>query len=178
MLSQQPHITTADGRRRLACSPVALLVFIVNEQEEVLLLAHPKRGGSWEVVNGALEARETVVEGALRETREEAGEEVRVRPLGTVHISTFHYDENVQYMLSVGYLMAYEGGRIQPGDDMAGSRYKWWRLDDLKDVNVKVLIPPDGKWLIERAVELHRMWIGREVELQPELIVPHEVKPK
>jgi len=176
MPSQQPYITTANGRRRFACSPVAILVFIVNEQEEVLLLAHPKRGGSWEVVNGALEAGETLVEGALRETREEAGEEVRVRPLGTVHISTFHYDENVRYMLSVGYLMAYEGGKIQPGADMAGSRYKWWGSQDL--AKVEMLIPPDGKWLIERAVELYRMWRGREVELQPELLVPQEVKPK
>jgi CubicO group peptidase (beta-lactamase class C family) len=82
-------------------------VFVVNEQEEILLLAHPKRGGSWEVVNGALEAREPVAEGALRETYEEAGEEVCVRPLGAGHVSTFHYDDNVQYMLSVGYLMAY-----------------------------------------------------------------------
>lgn len=178
MPSQQPYVTTADGRRRLACSPVAILVFIVNEQEEILLLAHPRRGGSWEVVNGALEAWETVVEGALRETREEAGAEVQVRPLGTVHISTFHYDENVQYMLSVGYLMAYEGGRIQPGDDMAGSRYKWWSLDDLADEKVKMLVPLDGKWLLERAVELYRMWIGRERELQPELVVLHEIKPK
>jgi len=47
--SQQPHITTKDGRRRFACSPVAILVFIVNEEEEMLLLAHSKRGGSWEV---------------------------------------------------------------------------------------------------------------------------------
>ena len=178
MPSQQPHITTANGRRRFTCSPVAILVFIVNEQEEVLLLAHPKRGESWEVVNGALEARETVVEGALRETREEAGEEVQVRPLGTVHAYTFHHDGNVQYMLSVGYLMAYEGGRIQPGDDMAGSRYKWWDLNDLANEKVKVLIPPDGKWLIERAVELYRMWRGREWELQPVLVVPQMTKPK
>jgi len=121
MPSQQPMVTTADGRRRFSCSPVAIPVFIVNDREEVLLLAHPKRGGSWEVVNRALEAGETIVEGALRETREEAGEEVRVRPLGAVHVSTFHYDEKVRYMLSVGYLMAYEGGKIQPGDDMAGS---------------------------------------------------------
>lgn len=178
MQSQQPCITTADGRRRFSCSPVAILVFIVNEQEEVLLLSHPKRGGSWEVVNGALEARETVIEGALRETQEEAGKGVRVRPLGTVHISTFHYEENVQYMLSVGFLMAYEGGKIQPGDDMVGSRYKWWGLDDLADEKVKLLIPPDGKWQIERAIELYRMWVGREMELQPDLVVPNEMKPK
>jgi len=178
MLEQQPYITTADGKRKFACSPVAILVFIVNEREELLLLAHPKRGGSWEVVNGALEARETIVEGALRETREEAGDQVRVRPLGTVHISTFHYDENVRYMLSLSYLMAYEGGDIQPGDDMTGSQYKWWSLDDLADESIKLLVPPDGKWLMERAVELYRMWKGKEPELQPELVVPQATKPK
>ena len=53
---KQPHILVAGGHRRFACSPVALLVFIVNDREEVLLLAHPRRGGAWEVVNRALEA--------------------------------------------------------------------------------------------------------------------------
>ena len=178
MQNQQPYITTVDGRRKFACSPAAILSFIVNLQEEVLLLAHPKREGGWEVINGAMEARETVVEAALRETREEAGAEVRVRPLGAVHISTFHYDENAQFMLSIGYLMAYEGGRIEPGDDMAGSRYKWWSLNDLTDEKPKVLIPPDGKWLLERAVELYRIWKGRERVLQPKLVVPHEMESK
>jgi ADP-ribose pyrophosphatase YjhB (NUDIX family) len=130
------------------------------------------------VVNGALEAGETILDGALRETREEVGEEVRVQPLGSVHVSTFHYDENVKYMLSVGYLMAYEGGRIQPGDDMAGSQYKWWSLEELADENVKILIPPEEKWLLERAVELHRVWKGKDVDLQPALFVPQETKPK
>jgi len=181
-LSQQPYITAATGRRRFACSPAAILVFIVNEQEEVLLLAHPKRGGSWEVVNGALEAGETVLESALRETYEEAGAEIQVKPLGTVHVRTFHYDENVKYMLSIAYLMAYQGGRIQPGDDMAGSQYRWWGLEDLADEQVKLLIPPDGKWLVARAVELYRMWNqtwkGSERDLQPELVVPSATKPK
>jgi 8-oxo-dGTP pyrophosphatase MutT (NUDIX family) len=176
MPGQPPCITTADGRRTFACSPVALLVFVVNEQEEVLLLAHPERGGCWEVVNGALEAGETVVAGALRETREEAGAEVQVRPLGAVHVSTFHYDEQVRYMLRVGYLMAYEGGRIQPGDDMAGSRSRWWALDDLRDEKVEVLVPSEGMWWFERAVELYRLWAGREVVLQPELVVPQGTK--
>jgi ADP-ribose pyrophosphatase YjhB (NUDIX family) len=142
------------------------------------LLAHPKRGGSWEVVNGALEAGETILDAALRETREEAGNEVQVQPLGTVHVSTFHYDENVRYMLSVGYLMAYQGGKIQPGDDMAGSQYGWWGLEDLKEEKVKLLVPPDGMWLIEQAIELHRIWKEKERDLQPALCVPKEAKPK
>jgi ADP-ribose pyrophosphatase YjhB (NUDIX family) len=166
MPSQQPYVTTVDGKRRFACSPVAVVVFIVNEREEVLLLAHPKREGGWEVVNGALEAGETVLEAALRETREEAGADIWIRPLGTVHVSTFHYDEKVQYMLSVGYLMAYEGGEVQPGDDMEGSEYRWWSLEELADEEVRIIIPPGGKWLIRRAVDLYRLW-KEEVVYQP-----------
>jgi 8-oxo-dGTP pyrophosphatase MutT (NUDIX family) len=166
MPSQQPCVTTADGKRRFACSPVAVLVFIVNEREEVLLLAHPKREGGWEVVNGALEAGETVLEAALRETREEVGTDIWIHPLGTVHVSTFHYDEVVQYMLSVGYLMAYEGGEVEPEDDMEGSEYRWWSLEELADEGVRIIIPPGGKWLIRRAVDLYRLW-RKEVAHQP-----------
>lgn len=47
---------------------------------------------------------------ALREVREEAGPDLRVRPLGVVHASTFAYDDRVRRMISVVYLMAHEGG--------------------------------------------------------------------
>lgn len=179
MTNYQPQVTTIDGKRSFACSPAAILVYIVDEQERVLLLAHPKREGAWEVVNGGLEAGETVLEGALRETREEAGPDIRVRPLGAVHIATFHYDENVRYMLSLGYLMAYEGGEIRPGDDMVGSQYRWWRLDELVEEEAKLLVPPGEKWLLERAVDLYRLWMGNETaRLQRALAVPDEKKPK
>ncbi len=178
MPGQQPYITTANGKRQFACSPAAILVFIVNENEEVLLLAHPRRNGGWEVINGALEAGETVLEGALRETREEAGEQLRVRPLGMVHVATFHYDASVEYMLSLGYLMAYEGGKVEPGDDMAGSEYRWWSVKELMGKDVRLIAPPDQKWWLQRAVELYRLWKEQKVELQPKLFYPRQVKAK
>ena len=161
----QPSIATSRGRR-FTCFPAAILVFIINEKEEFLLLAHPKRGGGWEMVNGGLEAGETVLEGALREAREEAGPEVRLRPLGTIHVSSFHYDEQVQYMLSISYLMAYEGGKVEPGDDMHGSQYRWWRLDELVDGSADVIVPPNPYWLFTRAVELYRLWKDQDRPLQ------------
>lgn len=154
----QPHISTIDGKRQFACSPVAVLGIIVNKREEVLLMAHPKQPGKWQVVNGAMEAGETILEAVLRETYEEAGSSIRVRPLGTVHVSTFHYDERVRYMLSVAYLLAYESGDIQPGDDMEGSRYRWWSLDEIASKDVVLIIPPGEKWLISRAIDLYRLW--------------------
>ena len=47
---------------------------IINDREEILLLAHPELGGGWQVVNGALEAGETALEGVLREISDEAGD--------------------------------------------------------------------------------------------------------
>ena len=90
--NEQPYLETVDGKRRFACAPVAVLALIMNKQEEILLLSHPRREGAWEVVNGALEAGESVLDAALRETREEAGPAVKVRPLGSVHVTAFHYD--------------------------------------------------------------------------------------
>ncbi len=178
MTLKQPLITTAAGDRRFACSAAALLAFIVDEQERILMLAHPKREGAWEVINGALDAGESALDGALREIREEAGPHVRVRPLGAVHIGSFHYDENVHFMLSLSLLFAYEGGEVLPGDDMRGSRYRWWRLEELMAEEVNILTPPDQKWVFARAVELYRLWKDQRVELQPELGAPGTPKVK
>ena len=167
MGSQQPHITTVNGKRRFACSSVAVMALIVNEREEVLLMAHQEQHGRWQVVNGAMEAGETVLEAVLRETQEEAGGDIQVRPLGTVHVSTFHYDERVRYMLSIAFLLAYEGGEIQPGDDMQGSEYRWWSLEELASPEVELIIPPGGKWLMARAVDLYRLWIMDDGVHQP-----------
>lgn len=167
MPNQQPLIPDASGRRMFACSAAGVLAFIVDPEEHLLLLAHPRRNGEWEVVNGALDAEETILEGVLREIREEVGPAVRVRPLGTVHAYTFRYDEAVQFLISIAYVVAYEGGPIDPGDDMRGSQYRWWRLDELNAESVKLIVPRDQKWMAARAIELYRLWKDQSVDLQP-----------
>jgi ADP-ribose pyrophosphatase YjhB (NUDIX family) len=167
MPNLQPRITAANGRRQFACSAAGVLAFIVDDQERILLLSHPRRAGMWEVVNGALEAEETVLVGVLREVREEVGPTARVRPLGTVHTWTFRYDDTVQYMISIGYLLAYEGGAIEPGDDMLGSQYRWWRLEEVAAAHVQLIVPRDQKWLLGRAIELYRLWKDQQAVLEP-----------
>jgi 8-oxo-dGTP diphosphatase len=167
MDQSQPQITTIDGNRRFTCFPVAVLAIIVNENEEILLMAHPEQREGWQVVNGAMEAGETALEATLRETYEETGTSIQVRPLGTVHVSTFHYDERVRYMLSIAYLLEYEGGEIQPGDDMEGSEYRWWSLEEIASKNIELIIPPGGQWLLARAVDLYRLWSQEDAANQP-----------
>jgi ADP-ribose pyrophosphatase YjhB (NUDIX family) len=167
MSALRPFVTDARGKRRFACAPVAVQGILVNEVEQILLLCHPECQGAWEVVSGAWEAGETLLQGVLREVREEVGPGVRARPLGTVHAQSFHYDANVRYMIGLDYLLAYEGGQVEPGDDMLGSRYRWWALEELLEPKVKVFVPQ--KWVLQRAVELYRLWVDCESELQPDL---------
>ncbi len=168
MPNQQPIVTSVRGRR-FSCSPAAVVGIIVDEAERILLLAHPKNNGAWEVVNGGLEAEETLLEGALREVHEEAGAQVQVRPLGVIYAGTFHYDDNVQFMISVDFLFAYEGGPVQPGDDMAGSAYRWWSLDEMRAEQPLIVVPGEDQfWILERAVQLYRLW--RDTPLP---VIPH-----
>ena len=153
---------------RFACSAVAVQAVVVSPEETTLLLSSPTRnpGGAWQVVSGALEAGETILEGTLREAREELGPDIRLRPLGTIHAQTFHYDENIQYMIAIYYLFAYEGGEICPGDDMQGSQYCWWSVSELENQNVNIVVPPGQKWILNRAIELYRLWKEQTWELQ------------
>jgi ADP-ribose pyrophosphatase YjhB (NUDIX family) len=170
MPGETPHVTTASpGNRRFATIPVAVQAILVNRTERILLLCSPPGRHGWQVVSGALEAGETVLDGTLREVHEEVGASVRVRPLGAVHVATFCYDRNVRHMLSTHYLFDYQGGEIEPGDDMAGSDYRWWSLAEL-DQEKPVFHPSIKRWILGRAVELYRLWRDApEQPLQPVL---------
>jgi ADP-ribose pyrophosphatase YjhB (NUDIX family) len=136
------------------------------------MLAHPDRPGRWEPVNGAMDAGETILDAVLRETREEAGPDVRARPLGVIHAYTFRYDDAVSHMISIAYLCAYEGGEVVPGDDMAGSAVRWWSLSEIEAEQPTIVAPgsPDLRWLLPRAVELYRELKDRPpAVLQPDL---------
>ena len=156
MSADLPTITVSSGRR-LACIPAAILAFIVNADERMLMLAHPNSGGRWEVINGALEHNETLLAGCLREIREEAGGQIQVRPLSLVHVYSFPYDEKTPQMLSMCYLFAYEGGEVIPGDDMANSQVRWVSAEEVARGEVDVIVPRSMPWLFERAVELYRL---------------------
>lgn len=152
------HVIAASGGRLFETHPAAVVVPVVNRHEEILLFESPLRPGWWEPVNGAVDARETLLDAALREVREEVGPDLQVRPLGVVHASTFAYDAVVTHMISITYLMAYEDGAPRPGDDMHGSRVKWATIDEIESHGLRLVPPLDQEWLRRRTIDLFRLW--------------------
>ena len=169
-MTQSIVYTGPPQHRPFVTTPIALQALIMNDDEQFLLLNSPTRKHGWQTVSGAIEAGETILDGTLREVREELGGGVQVRPLGLVHAETFHYDEQVRFMTSTYYLMAYEGGEIVPGDDMVGSEVRWWSLAELSN-EVGLHFHDSLKlWLLYRSVDLYRLWKEEgERPLQPSL---------
>lgn len=174
-MENQPTIVSKQGRP-FATSAIALQAIIINENEQFLLLSSPRRNGrnEWQTVSGGLEAGETILEGILREVREEVGD-VQVRPLTVLHCQSFHYDDNVPFMVGIYYLLRYQGGAVLPGDDMTGSEFRWWGLDELATAvanHTATLHVSTHLWMLRRAVQLHRLlkddWVETAV-LQPSL---------
>ena len=166
MTSSQPELVGANGRR-FAGFAAAVLVFIIDPSTRrfLLLSSPPKRGRpGWEVVNGGLEAGESLLEGVRREVAEEAGPEVRLQVLGSVHSWTWRYDDQVTHMLSLAFVASYQGGTVVPGDDMAGSAVRWASIDEIRSMAVagEALIPEDV-WIFERALQCFDLWVDGEV---------------
>ena len=168
MQNSQPFVTAAGPRhRKFTTSAIAVQAVVVNKNEQILLLAKSGDEQIWQIVSGGLEAGETLLDGTLREVGEELGEDIQVRPLGLVHAETFHFDENVPFMLGTYYLFAYQGGDVIPGDDMAGSDFRWWSVVELEEGTPK-LHASSKLWMLKRAVELYRFWVEQpNVPLQP-----------
>ncbi|MCA9926629.1 MAG: NUDIX hydrolase [Anaerolineales bacterium] len=167
-----PTIQGAPPRERVfPAYPVALQALIINEDERFLLLSSPTRNGhnEWQVISGGLDANETILDGLLREVGEEAGADVRVRPLTTIHTQTFTFDSHIPFMIGIYFLLAYEGGNVVPGDDMAGSNIRWWSVSELEQAEIR-FHPSTHLWMLKRGVEMYRML--RERPLPPSVLQP------
>ena len=153
-----PHVTAVAGRQ-FPTYPVAIQALFVNDDARVLLLSSPRRNrtNEWQVISGGMDANETILEGAIREAHEEAGEQIEIRPLGLIHAQSFTYDANIPYMLSMHYLFHFLGGDVVPGDDMIGSEVRWWSLDELAASDI-FYHPSTSYWHLERAVQLWKLW--------------------
>jgi 8-oxo-dGTP pyrophosphatase MutT (NUDIX family) len=137
--------------RRFAMFPVGVAMAVVNDRSEILLLEDPGTG-SLEVPSGAVEAGETIVQAVRRELTEELGAEAALRPIATVHAYTIGYKPGVD-LVSVVYLVAYDGGPIVPGDDAVGLTPRWFGRFRLAELDERIRVPNEPR-ILDRALAL------------------------
>jgi ADP-ribose pyrophosphatase YjhB (NUDIX family) len=163
------HTIIANSGRQFAVFPVGLIALIIDQHERFLMLKHPQHG-TYEPVNGGYDGGETLLEGFLREIREEAGEQIQIRPMSAVHTYNFRYDDSVPYMISIIFLFEYLGGEVIPGDDMVGAEIKWMTVAEINSGQYRIPVPSQVTWVYERAAKLYRLLKDDVlVELQPPL---------
>ncbi|VAW41557.1 hypothetical protein MNBD_CHLOROFLEXI01-2135 [hydrothermal vent metagenome] len=97
------------------------------------------------------------------------------RPLTVLHSQTFCYDGNIPHMIGIYTLLRYEGGKVVPRDDMIGSDFRWWGLDELETAvaaGTITLHVSTHLWMLRRAVKMVRCFVDDWPEtavLQPKL---------
>ena len=106
---------------------------IWNARGDVLLIRRAKepRKGQWSLPGGKLEFGETLIEGVLREVREETGLEVEI--LGLVDVAETIRDASVgaadDHFVLIDYGARVISGTAQAASDAAEAR--WFALDEL-----------------------------------------------
>jgi len=78
-----------------------------------------------------------------------------VTPLGLVHAWSYRYDDGVRWMTDLAWVVAYEGGEVVPGDDMAGCEVGWFLPERMTSLGLTV--PEGAEWLLRRVLAVYRL---------------------
>jgi 8-oxo-dGTP pyrophosphatase MutT (NUDIX family) len=154
------EILGLDGRRRFARFPVGVAMTVVDDRGRILLFEDPD-SGSLEIPSGAVEDGETIIDAVRRELTEELGPWCTWHPVATVHTYTIRYDAETD-LISVVYLVAFDGGNVSPSDDAEGSIVRWIRRCDLDPLRDRVTVPSEHR-ILDLALDL---WATRHSNLR------------
>lgn len=124
-----PHLVCqACGYIFFQNSKPTVSTIIVNEQNQVLLgkRAMEPSLGKWDVIGGFLELGESPELGALREAKEEAGVDIKLKDFIGIFMDT--YPQGSYATLNICYSAEITGGELKPGDDIA--ELQWFNIEE------------------------------------------------
>lgn len=135
---------TIEGKDRGKCPGCGYIAYenplpvvsavVVNNRKEILLIkrAREPKKGMWALPSGFVETDETIEEAALRELKEEAGIEGKIKRL--IHAQT----ENSSFygnIIMISFEVENAGGVLKAGDDAVDA--KFFPLDGLPEIAFK-----------------------------------------
>lgn len=128
--------------------------WVLDESRQLVLLTHHRKLGRWFQLGGHLDPGETVLEGALREAREESGlEDVRflersifdvdVHPIPARVSQPGHYHYDIRFVVEVR--------RTQPRASAESKEVAWVALGDVARLNpdpsmVRMVAKTRNRW--------------------------------
>ena len=139
------------GRRHFARFPIGVAMALVDDRGRILLFEDPD-SGSLEIPSGPVEDGETIIDALGRELTEELGPSCAWHAVTTVHAYTIRYDADTD-LVTVVYLVGYDGGEIIPSDDACRSIVRWVSPTELDAVRERIIVPSET-WILDRAIAL------------------------
>lgn len=122
---------------------------LVIKDGQVLLVqeSHTEAKGLWSLPIGSVEDNESVAEGAIRETKEETGYDVKVGKEHTLLMSgedlkslrKFHGEQVTLTIFEANVI----SGNLLPGEDLLDA--KWFAIKDLDNLSLR------GEWVKDLA---------------------------
>jgi 8-oxo-dGTP pyrophosphatase MutT (NUDIX family) len=114
------------------------LVAIFDENREHILLTRRRDNERWCLPGGGIEPGESAAEGAVRETREEVGLDVRVKRLVGIysspdHLLVYQSGHKFQYV-SMLFEVEITGGELSLSDEV--SEYRFFPLAEISQLDV------------------------------------------
>lgn len=118
------------------------LLFLLKDDQ--ILLAMKKRGhgvGKWNGVGGKVDPNESILEGTVRECREEIGVTPRdITPAGRIKFTVKGGDEVIEHDCSIFTASAWEGEPVE-SEEM---QPQWFKI---ADIPYTAMWPDDNLWL-------------------------------
>jgi len=115
---------------------VAAGAFVKNTQNEILLV-EDRRSGQWVFPGGQVEVGENLIDGIIREVKEESGIDVTVSHLVGVFSNTATYEghsgvKTVPTKVMFDFVCEPVGGKLTTSDETSDSR--WVKKEDVLDM--------------------------------------------
>ncbi len=137
--------------------PAAAIVLIKEGKVLLSRRAIEPRKGKWDVIGGFIEAGETPIDAAKRETLEESNLKIEILDQIGLYMDKYKYNGDFLDVMLIYFVAKIIGGKEQPADDV--SELKWFDINNLPEKefafeHLKHGLADVKKWIEENKLDI------------------------